>query len=345
MFVPMKRILLVRTDRVGDLLMITPAIRELKLAYPDSFLAVLARPNTSLLLKNNPYIDSIITDDLSKESFWQVVKKIREYDFTHGLMFMPTERGAWQMFWGGVKYRVGVGRKLYEVMTGMKSVSRNKYNPLRHEADYCLDLVRKLGVVTNNLQPELYITSDEKEEAVRFLVSKNIGKEKRIIVVHTGSFGSAPNWSEDKYIELLGELLKNVDNGAILLTAMEMSNNFTETVSERFKGEMIFNISKEIGDLRHFAALINEADLFIGSSTGPAHMADALNKKCVVIHCHRPMNRPAHWGIINNLSINLEVDEQFCNNNCSADKKDCRLNEGVQVKEVISAALKLLNYN
>ena len=142
----MKRILLVRTDRVGDVVFITPMIRELRKAFPDAFIAALTQPHTKNIMLNNPRLDVMITDDLRKETFWDVVKELRKYKFTHGLMMLPTERAAYQMFFAGIKNRIGVGHKLYEVITFMKSVSRNNYTPLRHEADYCMDLARKIGV-------------------------------------------------------------------------------------------------------------------------------------------------------------------------------------------------------
>lgn len=124
-----KRILIVRTDRVGDVVMITPVIRELRRKFPDSFIAALTNPNSADVLTGNPHLNETITDDMSRQSFFSVVSRLRSLKFTDGLLVMPTERAAYQMFLGGVKNRIGVGRKLYEVITMMKSVSRNKYIP------------------------------------------------------------------------------------------------------------------------------------------------------------------------------------------------------------------------
>lgn len=153
-----RRILIVRTDRVGDVVMITPLLRELRKTFPDSFISALTNPNSADILLNNPHVNLIITDDLKKDTFFKTVKILRKQKFTDGLLIMPTERAAYQMFLAGVKNRIGVGRKIYEVITFMKSVSRNKYIPLRHEADYCMDLGRKIGVVTDNLTPEIFVT-------------------------------------------------------------------------------------------------------------------------------------------------------------------------------------------
>ena len=198
-----KRVLIVRTDRVGDVVMITPMIREIRKAFPDAFIATLTQPNTAQLLLNNPHLDAIITDDLKKETFWDVVKQLKEYRFTDGILVLPTKRAAWQMFWARIKNRIGTGRKIYEALTLMKSVSRNNYIPLKHEADFCMDLARKMGVTTENIQPEIFVSKEEKDWASDFIKNLGISENTYRIVLHTGSLNSAPNWSEDRYFELI----------------------------------------------------------------------------------------------------------------------------------------------
>ncbi|MBI5730956.1 MAG: hypothetical protein HY963_07445, partial [Ignavibacteriales bacterium] len=80
------RILIVRPDRIGDVVLSTPLPREIKKTYPDSFIAVLLRKYTQDIYLNNPYVDKIILiDDDPAMSFWEEVKEIRKYKFTHSL--------------------------------------------------------------------------------------------------------------------------------------------------------------------------------------------------------------------------------------------------------------------
>ena len=92
--------------------MITPMIREIRKTYPDSFIATLTNPNSNDVLINNPHLDLLLTDDLKKESFRKVTKQIRANKFTDGLLVLPTERAAYQMFLAGIKNRIGVGKKI-----------------------------------------------------------------------------------------------------------------------------------------------------------------------------------------------------------------------------------------
>ena len=182
-----KRILVVRTDRAGDVVMITPMLREIKKKYPDCFLATLTQKHTSQILQNNPYVDKMIIDDLRLRTFWKVIKEIKQYMFTDALLVLPTERAAYQLFIAGIKNRIGVGHKIYEIITFMKSVSRNKYIPLRHEADYCMDMARRIGVETNNLSPEIFLTYEEIDKGKNLLSELCGGDNLYKIIVHTGS--------------------------------------------------------------------------------------------------------------------------------------------------------------
>ncbi len=332
-----KRILIVRMDRAGDVVMITPMIRELKKTFPDSFIATLTATNTKDILLNNPYLDLAITDDKEKKSFMKVVKEIRKQNFTDGLLVMPTERAAYQMFLAGIKNRIGVGRKLYEVITFMKSVSRNKYIPLRHEADYCMDLARKIGVKTENITPEIFLTDEEISETKKFFLDNGINDEELKIIVHTGSKNSSPNWSEEKYLELIKGILNKYNSKKIkiILTAFEMSDVFLKSI-HNLRDPGIIDLSNKINSLRDLIKTIYCSDFIIVSSTGPAHLADALGKKGVVIHCKRPMSCVKHWGTLSINICDLEVSEEHCSKFCSSDKKICDIENGISVDEVLN---------
>lgn len=344
-----KRILIVRTDRVGDVIMITPMVRELRRTYHDAYIAVLTNPKTSVIFNNNPHLDACLTDDLEKETFWKVIRTIRKHRFTDALLVKPTERAAYQLFLAGIPNRIGVGRILYEVITFMKSVSRNKYIPLRHEADYCMDLARKIGVVTDNIQPEMFVTDEEKQKAIDLLRRSGADEQDTKIFIHTGTLGSAPNWNEQKYYELIKEILTQITQEALpsqtklILTALEMSPAFRAQMQAMNKlSPNIIDISNELPDLRSLINVISTADIFICSSTGPTHIADALNIPVIALHCHRSMNCAKIWGILNKKSVNLEVSSEFCDNKCSPDKSVCKISEGLTINDVNDAINNIL---
>lgn len=164
------------------------------------------------------------------------------------------------------------------------------------------------------------------------------------MIIHTGTLGSAPNWSESKYLTLIKKILNDssIPNLKILLTAREMSRGFLNELKNLGLNHIV-DISKSVDNLRDLIKVIGKADLFIGPSTGPLHLADALGKSAIGLHCHRAMNCIIHQGIINKHSINLEVTDENCKKFCSADQNTCGIENGISVDEVLSAIKKLIN--
>lgn len=340
----MKRVLIVRTDRIGDVIMITPMIREIRKRYPDAFIATLTQPYTNDIFLHNPHVNACITDDLTKETFWSIVKELRSHHFSDGLLVLPTERATYQMFLAGIWNRIGVGHRLYSVITFMKGVSRNNYIPLRHEADYCMDLARKIGITTTDIAPEIFVTDEEKRERLLLLQKKGALQNDTKIFIHTGTQGSSPNWSESQYSLLIKSLLVALQESTvkIILTAREMTMKFLDEVVSHDCNRVI-NIAEDIHNVRELITSIAVADLVITPSTGPEHIADALNVRCIGLHCHRPMNSVQYWGILNKRSINMEVSDDYCNRHCSADQNTCAIEHGIAVDDVIQNVKRLLN--
>jgi len=113
-FTKQKRILIVRPDRIGDVILSTPIPREIKKTFPGSFIAVLVRPYTKDIYVNNPHVDKIILiDDVkSIKSFFNNVKELRKYKFTHAYhYYLPTLN--YILAAAGILHRIGVGHKFY----------------------------------------------------------------------------------------------------------------------------------------------------------------------------------------------------------------------------------------
>lgn len=160
-----KRFLICRIDRIGDVVLSTPLPREIKKKYPDSFVAVLVRKYTRDIYLNNPFVDEILiyNEENTWKAFFENLRMIRSFKFNYAFMLLPDERLNYILFLAGIKTRIGVGHKLYQFLTFTKYVDRKKYIPLRHEADYCLDMLRKIGIDPESIEPEIYLTDEEKK--------------------------------------------------------------------------------------------------------------------------------------------------------------------------------------
>ncbi|MGK9367456.1 glycosyltransferase family 9 protein [Melioribacter sp. Ez-97] len=307
-----KRILIVRPDRIGDVVLSTPLPREIKKCFPDSYVAVMVRDYAKDVYLNNPFTDEIITYDATN-SFWETVKALRRYGFTHALMLLPDERINYMLFLAGIRFRVGVGHKLYQFLTFTRYVDRKKYNPLRHEADYSLDLARRIGVNSNNYTPEIYLSEEEKK--ISALRRKELLNQKKYLVgVNATSGGSAPNWNPEQYRKLI-ELLKRDKNIRVVVTDLappETICGIDEAVYPNIKS-----------DLRNSIINFSALDLLVSASTGPMHLCAALKVKTLSLFCPMTACSPELWGPLGNINKIIIPEKNYCENQCPGDPKKC----------------------
>jgi ADP-heptose:LPS heptosyltransferase len=311
------RILVTRIDRIGDVVLSTPIPREIKKAYPNSFVSVLVRNYTKDIYLNNPHVDEIILYDKENSSeqktFWQQVKEIKKFNFTHAFMLLPNERLNWILFISGILNRVGVGHKLYQFLSFAKYVDRKKYTPLRHEADYCLDMIRKIGIEPKSLAPEIFLLADEKVK--RDEIIKKLAPNGELLVgVNTTSSKSSPNLTIEEYKKLIVRLSEEIN-----VRVMVMDNNPPDEI-KNIESVIYPNIGLTLREsIINFATL----DVLISASTGPMHICAALKIPTISMFCPLPACSPKLWGPLGNKSEIILPEENYCATVCPGDPHIC----------------------
>ncbi len=319
-----KRILISRPDRLGDVVLSTPLPREIKKSFPDSFVAVLAREYTKDVFLHNPYVDEIILFEPERTGFnyfWEKRREISNYNFTHALMLLPNEKINYLLFLAGIPFRVGVGHKFYQAITFTKFVDRKKYIPLRHEADYCMDLARKIGVETYDIRTEIFLSDEEKKRAGE--LRDKLGNGKKNILLHITSGKSSPNLPSEEYLKL-AEKIANDDRFNLIITEKDCPEEFKKFNAFDYK-------TKELRDL---IVLISAGDLMISASTGPAHIAAALGVPTLTLFCPLPACSPQLWSPMGNDANYILPPEEYCKSQCPGDPHICTYDGGITYEDV-----------
>jgi heptosyltransferase-2 len=333
-----KRILISRTDRLGDVVLSTGIPRAVKNQFPDAFVALMLREYTKDIYINNPFVDQIIVfdpDNEDKNYFKEKILEIRMCKFTHAAMLLPNKKINSLLFYSLIPHRYGKGYKFYQFITGVKGISRHKYIPLRHEADYCMDLIRAMGVKTDNYNSEIFLDDDEKKKSAEI---KNIWKgnnaesDKIIVGVHCTSGDSAPHWRPDIYRRLIDLLLDDCRFSVVVT-----DNNIPDEVAG-IKGVYYPNINKS---LRESIINIAALDCMISSSTGPMHIAAALRIKTLSMFCTITACSPKLWGPLGNIAEIITPNEEYCKTQCPHGSAQCYFSmEGGITAEMVLTRLK-----
>jgi heptosyltransferase-3 len=283
------KVLISRTDRIGDVILSLPLAEILKEHHPDSEIYYLLADTTKELVKNHPSVDKVII--LNGHGFTGNVTKLKDEHFDIVLLLFPTFSLSLMFFLAGIPKRVGTGYRWYSFLLNQKQYEHRRPSE-KHELEYNIDLLKRLGIHTTTRKPRLYISPDERESAKQFLKNNGVTKN-HFIVVHHGSGGSTLTWPLDHFKNLVVQLTEHTDY-AIVLTGTKEERETAEYIKEGIEGS-IMNISGKT-DLRQLISIISLASMFIGNSTGPMHIAAAVDTPVVAFFPPSRVNRKTRWG-------------------------------------------------
>lgn len=291
----MKRVLLCRTDAVGDLVLCLPVARSIKAAYPDLQITLLAGKYTAPLLAGEEYLDRVVAipgrslGDMRETS--ALAHDFKQMNFDAAVLFYPRLSLAVALAMAQIPIRIGTGRRAYSMLFNRR-INLSRRDSGKHELDLNYELVEQEFRGLEHLEPSLTVTADERMQADALLRDWGIGERDSFVVVHPLSHGSAPNWRLERYVELTGRLiaagLRIVVTGS-QLEAPDIEAGFGQL------GQHIVNLAGKT-DLPQMKAIIRRAQVVISGSTGPIHIAGAVGSFAVGIYPPESALSPVRWG-------------------------------------------------
>lgn len=288
-----EKILIVRTDRIGDLILSTPVAEALKQKFPQAQIDFLVAPYTAPILKNNPFINGIVLDDnRNVKSFLKLRKIIKEKKYDLAIVLHPTLRLAGLLKATGIPYRIGTGYRGYSFLFNLKHFQHRK-TVEKHELEYNLDMLKVLGLEPQKILPKLYLSPNEKNEADIFLKKMGINSEDITVLIHPGSGGNTLNWPVEKFGELADRLMESYSVKVLVSGRVD-----EKILAEKMKSKMKHSFLDLTGktDLRLLSSIIEKSDLVICNSTGPMHIAASLGIPTVALFCPIFTASPKRWG-------------------------------------------------
>ncbi len=332
---PPLRILISRPDRIGDVVLSTPLPREIKRRFPDSFIGLLLKEYTHQIYLNNPFVDEIIIADnrVTFQSELNMIKKLRRYKFNVALMLLPSKRTNRILTFTGLRKRIGVGHKFFQFIVNTKNVYRNKFIPLRHESDYCLDFLRKIDIQAVDISSEIYLSELEIDEVKD--IKTELSEGKILIGINTTSGNSAPNWNISDYCKLIEMLLGRKEIKPVI-------TDYNPPPELNYLELSFPNKEKQLRkSILNFAAL----DMLVSSSTGPMHICAGLKVSTISLFCPLTACSPNLWGPRGNKNVIILPADDYCRKNCPGDPKLCTLSGegGISPEKVYMEIIKFLD--
>ncbi len=334
-----KRILIVRTDRIGDVLLSTPAIKALRDAYPNAYIAVMVRPYAKDIVEGNPYLDEVIIyDKFGRHKSWlgsiKFTLKLKKKKFGLALVLHPTNRAHLIIFFAGIRKRVGYGRKLGFLLTDR--VKHTKQFGEKHELEYNFDLLKHLGIepLDKNLfmpvNPESEIWADE------VLAQNNIEAGDRIVAIHPGASCPSKIWPNERFAEAADKLAQKY-KFKVLILAGPKDIEKAKAVAQKLRSAAV-NLAGRTS-VSQLAGILKRCSLFISNDSGPVHIASAVGTPVISIFGRaQPGLSPRRWGPLGKKDKFLHKDVgciECLAHNCV---KEFKCLKAITVDDVLSAA-------
>ncbi len=308
-----KNLLIIRTDRIGDVILSLPMAKIIKRNYPGIRVSFFVRNYTKSLVENHPAVDNILVLDEKngKPSFSSNIKKLKHQNFDAVILVYPTFMLSLIVFFSGIKKRIGTGYRWYSFLFTDRVYSHRKYAE-KHELEFNIELLKQIEIEehisTGSIEFDLQIDKKSLEKVEEILVKNKIGGSKPVIIIHPGSGGSAIDLPKEKF----RELVQRIDGSGkyqVIITGSKSEKEICDyiTVSENVKNfSGLFN-------LKELVALISMSDIFAANSTGPLHIAAALGKFVIGFYPKITACSAERWGPYSDRSYVFKPDIKCSN--------------------------------
>jgi len=286
------RVLFIRYERIGDMIMATSLIRNIARALPSGKVDVLATPTTAPVLEGNPHVGNVLMlDRKSMRSYRQVMKRLRSERYTvmvDGRINNPPifTSTPLLMYAGRARFRVGAQS---ESVPRIYNVSVPEWNRIDHYIEGSKQLAVPFGVnpAAVDWQPEIFLSADEEaraeerwNEAVVLLATNEAsaqGITKRLLVNLSASEPKR-RWPDGKFIATLRSARDRAPNMPIIVIGLPAEWESVQRVAHE-----VHALPAQTERLRDAFALVAGADMVFTPDTSISHAASAFRKPSLVL--------------------------------------------------------------
>jgi|SRR5579859_752166 len=290
-----KRILLIRTDLMGDLVLSLPAVHAMRRAYPEAQIDMLVMPPNVGIIKHDAAITRIVTYD---PNIWRrpnAFLRLETYRAFLGLMrglraakydLCLSLAGDWASvfaFFSKARRRVGYWDEAYPFFM-TDPVPGRRYRIHQHEVDYIAGLARAAGgtIEGEQREPVLSVSQQAREEVRALLTVNGVQAGDLLIAAHAGATnGAAKRWPPSHWAALADRLITEL-GAKVILTGAASDAEMTDAVVARMKQTPLNFTGKT--NVPQLVALLERCDLVISGDSGPLHIAGAVGTSVIAIH-------------------------------------------------------------
>jgi len=324
----MDKIIISRTDSIGDVILTLPLCVWLKKQFPQTELVFLGRSYTKDIIACFDVVDTFLNfDDFSSLPTSERIARLKADCIIH---VFPNREIAALSKKAKIPMRIGTAHRIFHLLTCNYRLNFSRKRSLLHESQLNFELLKPLGFNETPSFDSLFQSLNHFNIPTISLPTEFSGIDfSNTIILHPKSQGSAVEWPLEKYIEL-----------AKVLVQQKKTVIFTGTENEGKEFSAILPVHPQIIDssgklnLKQLIFLISSCEALVACSTGPYHIAGISGIKAIGLFSPRKPIHPGRWRALGNKSVALVFDSSC--SKCGKGKA-CSCIENISVQSVLSA--------
>jgi ADP-heptose:LPS heptosyltransferase len=344
-----RRILAIRLDNLGDVLVTTPAIHAIRESLPNAEITLLASPVGAQAGRLNPDIADVIESDAPWMDPWQqlpqdpareqaLIATLREEQFDGAVIFTSYRQSplpaAYLCYLAGIPLRLGA---TMEGAGSLLTTRLKRQETLAHEVERNLDLVAAVGLATADRRLVLDVPPGVCDRMDAWWTPESGPR----VVVHPGCSMPARTYPVERYVEVVRLLVERLD-AQVAITGAAGERGLIDALMAQLSFDVRERVTPLAGtlDFPELCGLIQTADLTITNNTGPMHVAAAVGTPVVALFALT--NPPEQWGpwMVPHRLLNHDVPCRICYERICPRGHECLAS--VTPEEVFDAAIELL---
>ena len=362
----LRRVLIVQLDEIGDVVMTTPLLREARRNLPNSKISLLVTSTTFNLVECCPYVDEVLDFGQIRSGGVNAIKAPlkslraarrqlwkRQFD----LAIVPrwdedVHQAIFAAYFSGSTFRLGYSERVNERKALLnKGYDRLLSHPIldrsiQHEVDHDLGVLTLLDADIQSHDLELWTTSLDEQRAIEIVAEASTERSKIRVAFCPGAAAANRMWPIAGYLEL-GKRLQKEYGAHIFVIGGPSDTQLGKTICSSI-GEGVTDLTGRT-TLRETYALLKRCHLYIGSDTGPMHIAAAAQIPVIEISCHPKdgrtdsVNAPERVGPRTPVRVILQPESAMpqCSDECIGKMPHCITQ--ITVKDVYFAVRSVLS--
>lgn len=283
----MKKILLVELAGIGDAVLSSPAIKNLRKNFPEAKIYYLTFAGPAEILRKSPYLDKVFVVRRGLKGIIGDIPVLKELRKMH----IDVAVNMYQHYTLGGALNMAL---LLKLVNAVKTYGRNTdgkgffydvkiedaIKTARNDAEYKLDLIKALGCNIGDKRLEVWFDDSDKNAVRDFLEKHSISDTDLLIGMNPGAHRLTHRWDWENFARVAETLAKR-HGGKIIITGSQDEHWLAEKIRRKISAEAINTAG--VLSLTQLAAFMKRCNLYITNDTGPMHIANASGTRMVAI--------------------------------------------------------------